>query len=82
MARNYGLDMYNQLEELMKKMDKMLIEIANLKMELKIEKEESIKKDNTINELTEKLAKAVETINELQDKLEIPREHFMQRWAR
>ena len=48
MARNYGLDMYNQLEELMKKMDKMLIEIANLKMELKIEKEESIKKDNTI----------------------------------
>ena len=70
MARNYGLDMYNQLEELMKKMDKMLIEIANLKMELKIEKEESIKKDNTINELTEKLAKAVETINELQDKLD------------
>ena len=42
MAINYGLDMYNQLEELMKKMDKMLIEIANLK----IAKKEIIKKDN------------------------------------
>lgn len=56
MARNYELVIYNQLEEIMKKMDKMLIEIANLKMELKIAKEEIIKKDNNISELNEILA--------------------------
>ena len=50
MARsNYSKDMYRQMEEMMKKIDKLLAEVNHLKLDLKFEKEENKRKDQKIN---------------------------------
>lgn len=70
MASNYGIGLFNQLQEMIKKCDSLLSEIKQVKDELRATQEDNKIKDAKIMELTEKLSRALDKIDELQEKLD------------
>lgn len=68
MGINSEKSLYRQLEEMMTKIDKLLLEIEHLKLELSEEKENNKKSNETIIELTNKLNQALEELDKERSK--------------
>lgn len=68
MGINPEKSLYRQLEEMMTKIDKLLLEIERLKLELLEEKDNNKKLNATIIELTNKLNQALEELDKERSK--------------
>ncbi len=65
---NYSKSMYNQMEELLNRIDKLLQEIKHLRLELELQKSLNMEKDKKLEELTEKLNIALEELDKERSK--------------